>query len=154
VFAFMRHAEAGTIAVSDRARPLTSHGVSQSIAQAKWLSRFFSHSAVLVCSPYVRARQTADIVAEYVGCSIAIDAGIGADKTAADVVLVARAYAEQPFIIVSHLPIIAEALTAIVGGASLSLAMNPATVALCSWTHRSEYRAELVALVPSTVVSP
>lgn len=56
-----RHAEAETEALgNDLARPLTSKGHQQALAMAHWLEARLPRTAQVLCSPALRARQTAD----------------------------------------------------------------------------------------------
>ena len=55
-----RHAEAEDQASSDLARPLTSRGVKQAQATAKWLASRIGDDALLLASPAARTLQTAE----------------------------------------------------------------------------------------------
>jgi broad specificity phosphatase PhoE len=64
-------AEAGGLAMIDLAWrdidvPLSELGVQQSVALGDWFARLPPHDQpeVIICSPYIRARQTAQLVAE------------------------------------------------------------------------------------------
>ena len=59
----LRHAEAEVLAASDRARRLTPKGEEQAIKVGKFCARHGLEPSVILSSPVVRARQTADRVA-------------------------------------------------------------------------------------------
>lgn len=59
----LRHAEAELLASSDRARQLTKKGGQQAAKVGKFCAKHGLAPAVILSSPVVRARQTADLVA-------------------------------------------------------------------------------------------
>jgi len=59
----LRHAEAEILAASDAARRLTSKGEEQAARVGKFCAKHEITPAVILSSPVVRARQTADLVA-------------------------------------------------------------------------------------------
>ncbi len=65
----MRHGEAGWAAASDFERVLTARGQQEVLNTASKLAEKETVDKVLA-SPYLRAQQTADIVAETLGCSV------------------------------------------------------------------------------------
>jgi len=64
---FLRHAEAEPIQVSDAERALTPKGLDQADKVAKFCQRAGLVPQLLITSPFVRARQTAEIVARKLG---------------------------------------------------------------------------------------
>ena len=58
----LRHAEAEVLAASDRARRLTPKGEQQAVKVGKFCARHGIEPSVILSSPVVRARQTADLV--------------------------------------------------------------------------------------------
>lgn len=67
---FLRHAEAEAHASSDFNRRLTPKGIEQAVKAGKFCSRSGLVPEVILSSPVVRARQTADIVAKAVGVEV------------------------------------------------------------------------------------
>ena len=59
----LRHAEAEVLAASDAARRLTAKGEEQAAKVGKFCAKQGIAPAVILSSPVVRARQTADLVA-------------------------------------------------------------------------------------------
>lgn len=60
----LRHAEAEVMASSDRARRLTPKGEQQAAKVGRYCAGHGIEPSVILSSPVVRARQTADLVAE------------------------------------------------------------------------------------------
>jgi len=67
---FLRHAEAEDRAKSDFDRRLTSKGFEQSVRVGKFLARSRLIPDLILTSPVVRARQTAEIVGSSLGVEI------------------------------------------------------------------------------------
>ncbi len=58
----MRHGDAALEAASDAERPLTVRGRDESRLMASWLSSKFIDTDRVLVSPYLRARQTLDVM--------------------------------------------------------------------------------------------
>ncbi len=78
----LRHGKAEAHIVSDAKRRLTPAGVARMQTAARVMARLNISPARIFSSPRVRARQTADIVAEALGCAVeersALDYGFSA----------------------------------------------------------------------------
>ena len=77
----LRHADAGDPAEwdgDDAKRPLSAKGEKQARNLARLLSKNGFAPDSIVTSPKVRARQTAEVLAEAVGVNVDIDARLGA----------------------------------------------------------------------------
>jgi len=110
----MRHGEAGE-ARSDAERPLTLRGRSQALASARGLHALGVRVPRIWCSPYLRARQTADIVASVFGSSVDEDARFvpgGNPESAAEAVVNAR----DGVFVVAHMPILPGVVEVLAGG--------------------------------------
>lgn len=70
IVAFLRHAEAEPNAASDFERRLTEKGHSQAEKVARFCERNQFIPDLLLTSPVVRARQTADIITATLKCSL------------------------------------------------------------------------------------
>lgn len=108
----MRHGEAGTFAKSDAERTLTDRGESQSrqVAQAV-VEQGVSHFDLVLVSPYIRAKQTWDCIAESFSVgSVEIAEDITPYGQADDVYQYVCALAEtrnlNSVLLVSHLPLV------------------------------------------------
>lgn len=69
---FLRHAEASYDAPSDHDRPLTQRGIDRTQNAARVIKALDIDLMVIYSSPRVRARQTAEIVAEAVGLDVVL----------------------------------------------------------------------------------
>jgi phosphohistidine phosphatase len=104
----MRHGQAVSGAPDDR-RELTGQGRREVARMADWLARHRDGEAPLrvLASPYVRARQTADLMAEALGSRVETLSIITPDD-APDAVgdwLLEQPKAE-PLLLVSHMPLV------------------------------------------------
>lgn len=104
----LRHGQAETHAGSDAQRRLTAHGrrgVLQSAAQL--IGRPLE---AILCSPLVRAQQTAELVAEALQYPRALEivAWLTPDATVHEVLGKLAARPESDILLVSHLPLIGE----------------------------------------------
>ncbi len=61
------HAEPPDGGQSDESRPLTEGGISEANAAATWLKSHAAQPDIVLCSPAVRTRETADRVIESLG---------------------------------------------------------------------------------------
>lgn len=102
----LRHGEAQAQARSDAERELTAHGreeVLQSAAHllGKPLTR-------IIASPYVRARQTAELVRHALGFSgaVVIVPWLTAESDPGQVLSHVEAYADDDILLVSHQPLV------------------------------------------------
>ena len=106
----MRHGEAEPLrGDSDALRGLTPHGYTQAMATAEWLSGQASGPLRIVVSPYRRARQTAEVVADVVSAvmveqqELLVPEGDPRAVTA----WLARQEDEQ-LLLVSHMPLVSQ----------------------------------------------
>jgi phosphohistidine phosphatase len=70
---FLRHgiaADVGPAGTGDAGRPLTKEGIEKMQAEARGLARMGVRPEVLLSSPLVRARETAEIVARELGLEV------------------------------------------------------------------------------------
>jgi phosphohistidine phosphatase len=103
----LRHADAEDSAASDFQRELTQKGREQSRRVAAYMKEFDLKPELILTSPYVRARQTAEIVAEDCGLEEpVVEEEIGAGFAPDCVITTLSSYArENPsLMIVGHNP--------------------------------------------------
>lgn len=110
----MRHGEAGE-ARTDPERPLTPRGRAQAKASATGLKALGVAVPRIWCSPYVRARQTAEIVGAVLGVDVVEDArfvpGASAERA------VEAVYgAKDGVLVVAHMPILPAIIEVVCGG--------------------------------------
>lgn len=113
----MRHGNAELKAASDSARQLTSRGRQECLAMAEQLTPCVNLVSKVIASPYVRAQQSAKIVADSLG-GIALETNelITPDVPATMAVRALEAELEQGVIIVSHLPLVSSLVSLLVQG--------------------------------------
>lgn len=101
----MRHGEAGWH-TQDEQRELTDAGRQQVARVAAQLAESDSRPELIWCSPLVRARQTAAIVAERLNCSIEEKLFITPDDDPARCLDALLASTASPLLLVSHMPLV------------------------------------------------
>jgi phosphohistidine phosphatase len=121
----LRHADAGDPEAwtgSDDARPLSSKGEKQSRRLGRFLESVGFRPGVIVTSPKVRARATAEIVADILGMEATIDErlGFGLDAVAVEAILFDAGEPEQPMF-VGHDPDFSELAAWLIGASSLPM---------------------------------
>lgn len=113
-FALMRHGEAELTAPSDFLRELTDNGKIQVLAEAKSISRPIKK---IITSPYIRAQQTAKIMAETLGIDdIEVCDKITPNDSVAQAIKTLEPMMVSSTLIVCHMPIIAYLTSVLVYG--------------------------------------
>jgi phosphohistidine phosphatase len=105
------HAAAGT---PDDLRPLTTEGREQARALGERLAAV--RPDVVLSSPLLRARETADAIARAAGASLRVEDALAPGATAESVVA-AAAGAGETVVVVGHQPDCSEIAAALTGGA-------------------------------------
>lgn len=111
----MRHGEAGWHTL-DQQRELTEHGrhdvagVAADIASSSW------RPARLWVSPYIRARQTARLVAEVMNCPVTEKPFLTPDDDPGQCLDALLETDTSPLMIVSHMPLVGALSTLLVDG--------------------------------------
>ena len=116
---FFRHAEAedGGTTLPDHARQLTKRGVERTHHAADVLKSLDVKPAHLYSSPLVRARQTADILAEALGVDVEEQAEVGPGFNARAVSeLVNGAPNNDSIMFVGHEPDFSATISSLIGG--------------------------------------
>jgi len=106
----MRHGEAEALrGDNDSVRGLTPHGHGQVLASARWLKAQGLGSLRIVVSPYRRARQTADIVADIIA-AVAVEQEelLTPDGDPRRVCQWLERQADPQLLLVSHMPLVAQ----------------------------------------------
>ena len=126
----MRHGQAeGMHPSGDRARALTPEGRSQVTALGQTLKGTVSITRV-VCSPYVRARQTADVMADVLGLSVREETVLASGLSAGVEVLALARTLGQGVLLVGHNPEMADALARVSGKGT---GVPPGMMAAVQW---------------------
>lgn len=112
---FMRHGEASDDAPSDELRPLTENGRARLANAGKVLRKILDVDTVYA-SPRVRARQTAEIIAEAIGQSVIIRDEMNFNFSLEALKILITGYNEDArLLLVGHNPSISEVLQNMTG---------------------------------------
>jgi len=111
----MRHGEAGWHTQDDQ-RELTDAGRQQVARVAALLAESDSRPELIWCSPLVRARQTAAIVAERLNCPIEEKLFITPDDDPARCLDALLANTASPLLLVSHMPLVGSLTSLLIDG--------------------------------------
>jgi phosphohistidine phosphatase len=120
----LRHAHAGNSATwdgPDSERPLSAKGRRQAARLGAFLAeRGFAPDAI-VTSPKLRARQTAELVADAIGIAISVDDRLGGELDPAVVGDIAERVGGTSVVIVGHDPEFSELAAALAGAEYLPM---------------------------------
>ncbi|MBS1560282.1 MAG: histidine phosphatase family protein [Bacteroidetes bacterium] len=152
----MRHGKADPSSPSgrDRDRPLLPHGVENTILCAAALERMFDASIRIVSSEYVRARQTAETMLKTwhrKSSELIVDKTFNSDAPIDPMIDALRGYLDQPTIIVSHMPQVAE-MVEIITASTTSFLFKPGAFAVIDLENIARLRGSISTfLTPSTI---
>ncbi len=145
----LRHGLAGDRAEwngDDAKRPLTNKGKKKMAREAKRFVALGVHPDVILTSPLVRARQTADIVACELGVDLQEDQRLAPGFAIDDLADVLREHERaKVLMLVGHEPDLSEVAGNLVGGGRLS--MKKGGLACISVTNPSSLQGELICLL-------
>ena len=151
----LRHAHAGDAFEwigDDELRPLTKKGRQQSERLGAFLEAHAVRPDVIVTSPLVRARQTAEIVAESLGMTVKIDPRLGAGFGKRDLWAVLDESGAREVMLVGHDPDLSSLLTYLVDAAGMH--MRKGTLATIDLhTPLGDGEGELRWLVPPDLLT-
>jgi phosphohistidine phosphatase len=119
----LRHADAGDAeawAGDDDARPISPKGEAQSERLATFLHGLRFSTDAMISSPKARARQTAELVADGLGCEVRIDERLGDpfELETVDAILADAGSPQRP-ILVGHDPDFSRLLSVLAGANDL-----------------------------------
>ena len=151
----LRHAHAGDSfdwIGDDDLRPLTKKGRGQAERLGAFLEDHGVRPDVIVTSPLVRARQTAEIVAEALGMTIKTDQRLGAGFGKRELWALLDETGAREILLVGHDPDFSSLLTYLIDAAALSMKKGTlATVDL--HTKLGDGEGELRWLVPPDLLT-
>jgi phosphohistidine phosphatase len=151
----LRHAHAGDAFEwigDDDLRPLTKKGRHQAERLGGFLEAHGVRPDVIVTSPLVRARQTAEIVAEALGMTVKVDPRLGSGFGKRDLWSLLDETAAREILLVGHDPDFSSLLTYLIDAAGLSMKKGAlATVDL--HTKLGDGEGELRWLVPPDLLA-
>ena len=103
----MRHAEAGWAASTDAQRELTTAGRSQLTLLAENQRELFSPLQKIICSPYLRTRQTAQLITQGIsGIKIECDDNLTPENSVEEALAAIEKHWCDHLLIVTHQPLI------------------------------------------------
>ena len=120
----LRHAHAGNAsewAGTDDLRPLSSKGRRQARALGEFLAAHSVAPDLLISSPKVRARQTAEIVGAELGVGVGLEDRLGGPLDLDDLAMLLDNLGGQRVMLVGHDPDFSELAAAITGGGRLPM---------------------------------
>ncbi|MCC5826509.1 phosphohistidine phosphatase SixA [Alkalimonas sp.] len=108
----MRHGEAEALQSTDAKRQLTTKGKAEACRMASWLRQHYPAFDKIICSPYSRARQSAELMLQKqpAGCELALLSDLVPEGDPMQVQLYLDALwssePEQRILLVSHMPLV------------------------------------------------
>ena len=146
---FLRHAEASYDAPSDHERPLTKRGLERTANAAKVLKRLDVSPDHIYSSPRVRARETAQIVADKLGLDIEIRDEVNFQFNIPLMhALIRRLPENEDVMFVGHNPSMSEVVSELSGA---DIEMKKGGLARIDLHSLSPLRGELVWLIAPKV---
>ncbi len=129
---FVRHATATDIAPNDAARELTDEGCEEARVAGKALAKLGAKPALVFCSPLLRARQTAQILAEELDSKVEpIDELCNDSSPSRLLKAIKRAGETKEIVLVGHMPSVAQNVAYLIGaGSGEGLAFGKTSAAL------------------------
>ena len=124
-FHLLRHADAGDPMAwngPDEARPLSGKGKKQAYRLGKFLAGVGFAPDAIISSPKVRARQTAEIVADHLGLAVALDDRLAGsfDLGAVEAILGDAGEPIRP-VLVGHDPDFSEMVETLTGASGMTM---------------------------------
>lgn len=149
----LRHgiaAEVGPAGLGDAGRPLTDEGIARMKAAARGMKRLEVVPDVILASPLVRARHTAEIVGRELGIEVRLDDRIapGFDVSRLDELLGERR-GMASLMVVGHEPDLSGLVTALTGGL---VEMKKGGLALVELNEADQRSGTLVGLLAPRVL--
>ena len=120
----LRHAHAGDPSEwvgDDDLRPLSAHGRRQAQDLGQFLARLAFLPDLLVSSPRLRARQTAELVGEEIGVQVGLDDRLAASLDLDDLSVILDDLGGQRVVLVGHDPDFSELAAVLCGAQRLEL---------------------------------
>jgi phosphohistidine phosphatase len=153
---FLRHGLADRDAYrgdNDDLRPLTEYGEARMDKEATTLARLDPRIDVVISSPLLRAKQTAEIVAGRLGLAdrLHLDRGLGLGFNSAELARLLTEHGEaERFLLVGHEPSFSEVISDITGGSRV--VCKKGGIARVDLVAGRKPIGELVWLIPPKVL--
>lgn len=154
---FLRHGQAGEREDwhgDDFDRPLTTDGIKRMEREADTIAELDLEVEVIITSPLVRARQTAEIVAKRLKLrkSLIEDENVGLEFNVERLLKVLERYPKAGVLmLVGHEPSMSRAIGQLIGGARIDF--KKGALAGVELVNASAPAADLVCLIPPRVLT-
>jgi len=107
MFHLMRHGEASWAADTDSQRPLSAAGKAQLMLLAANQTQLFRPVQKIICSPYLRTRQSAQLIAQqFEGIEILCERDLTPESSPAKALLAIERHWCDNLLVVTHQPLI------------------------------------------------
>jgi len=126
----LRHGDAEARAATDRERHLTQHGHNEVAAVVEQSLSELQPVEKIIASPYIRAQQTASIVAKALQLPIETNTEITPDGNLAAVIELIEKSGADNLLLVSHQPLVGSLVNGLLGKPSGYYAMGTAALAV------------------------
>ena len=145
----LRHAEAERIAVSDAARALTSDGIAQSEKIARFCKKHAIAPEIVLTSPLIRAKRTAEIVISEIGASLEIAPWLASGMSPEIAVSELQAYAKlKSVMIAGHEPDFSRLAAHLLGLAERKqIHLRKGSLTAIEWNGQGSGKAKLEFLI-------
>ena len=153
---FLRHAEAEDGRGSDFGRKLTPKGLDQAAKAGKFCERNGFVPDLIITSPAVRARQTAEIVAKATGCELIEGSWLSCGMEAGECLKEIAALSNKMnfVLLVGHEPDFSEAIGCLIGLMDPScLKIRKASLAIVDISMAELGCGQLQFLIPARLMS-
>jgi len=125
----MRHGEAEPKTASDSERQLTKMGEEQVRRSLAIASEMGALVDVIVTSPILRARETAEIAKEILGMpNVIVNLVLGPDSSSIEVFRELRELNKTGILLVSHQPLVSELISSLLSWHDESFIVRPGTI--------------------------
>ena len=152
----IRHADAAPpiAGQADAERPLSTVGKEQAQQLARFLHRQQLCPSLLLCSPYQRARQTAEPLQRICGSEIWMDSALTPTSNVEDAYTLLIQFQSFPILgCITHQPLIGHLAATLLRCSSLPIAIPPATALIFELRRQSSYpAATLLGLYPPAAI--
>lgn len=148
----IRHAtaERSSATGADRDRALSASGEREARTVATRVARIATKDTVVLASPYLRAMQTAQAIADALQCTVTQERLLGADHSLDEFFDAMRPYTDAQLVVVGHMPTIGNAASAMIAEGIADLLIEPATMVGMNWRAKKRMAATLCWLIPPT----
>lgn len=136
----VRHgdAEKSTVERKDLDRELTPLGKTATRSAARYWKKIITSFDYIISSPYQRALQTSEIIAEEFGMGneVIIDKKLSPGSTTQDIIEIIRAFSCENIALVGHQPDMAEHISGLISASYTKIGFKKSSIAKISFGSR------------------